>query len=144
MSKLATLICCMVLAACGPQGPEGLIGPAGPPGIGLTATTSCSNIFVVDTTTFLHVRLTYTVYDFADGGAAVDCTVSNGAVESSRFVMYSAYRRSTRCEVVFDLNNRSGGFWGFDLDSPAKASVSYADLNDPYDGSRTTLDCNQL
>lgn len=144
MGKLVMLICCAVLTACGPQGPVGPPGPIGPPGTGLTAATNCYEIFVVDTRTFLHVRLNYNVYDFADGSTVVDCTVSDGKVEVSRFFMYGANRRSTRCVVGFDLNNWSEGSWTFNLDSPTKASVNYADLNDPYDGSHTVLDCTRL
>lgn len=149
MGKLINLLgAVLLLAACeGPPGPQGAPGPEGRPGphgTGLATTTRCESIFIVDTATFLHVRLTYEVYEFVDGGNAVSCTVTDGSEESSRFAMYTAAENSTLCRTVFDLNNWSEGTWTFTLTDRGEAVVSYADLNDPYDGVNTKLDCSRL
>lgn len=115
--------------AVGPAGPAGPAGVAGKDGAGLAlqTTTGCSH-----TDNTLNLNFYYRTTLFNDGARYVDCIIQGNSFGVSNSSFYTADvvgATSGGCQLFYDIDAASFGFWDFSLTSGPHAK--YTDASSP-------------
>lgn len=149
-----TLLLCLLLSACGTEGPMGPAGPQGPKGEpGIQGPPGTNGSGLVNYTVCVGVRTLvgnyavlprHSVYRFADGSVLTTCSIDDSVSEYSGTTMYRADQVGSQtggCFVTYDVGtSRSAGFWQFAL-SGAGGTAAYTDSGDLANGIRLSLPC---
>lgn len=145
----------VAVAACGVDGKDGaagLPGARGLPGldgVGLSKSIHCNNLVLVDQGRGLTADIIYDYYQFADGSVMTTCNVSLGQIGVEGVSMYKKAQQGAStgsCLVRDDVDNSSGGFWTFDLNSTTtplgpKLTAAYTDFGGTYHGRSWVITC---
>lgn len=142
----------------GPIGPPGATGPQGPKGdpgasgAGLTTRYFCSGTSALGAG--VEVTAYYARYDFADGSAFVDCSVTpSGAGLGRTDALFPLFYKSAdveiadgTCDVKRDLDTTDGSGLGvFEFRVPRdsmQGRATYRDASSWRDGAIISLNCS--
>lgn len=156
------VICAILFTACGPgpmgppgpQGPQGPQGPVGTPGTpgaagsGLTGGIICHTPSAV-TVNGLRISIIHSRYTFADGSVMGTCEIFDGLKSISNVTMFTkglVGADSGFCQITYDVDNPTAGFWNFEMVTTGPASTAtYSDVGSASNGFRAFLtDCQSF
>jgi hypothetical protein len=117
----------------GADGVDGADGKDGADGLDVVASTLC-----IGSVPNSPILLTYSIVEYSNGDAFVNCSVADGFYESSASSFFDAKQVGAHqlgCYAVRDDGDGDGGYWAFTLNS-GTYNAEYKDVTSGNDGYR--------